>query len=236
MNVPGWHRVHRWLSLGAVGFLILWAGSGVVMLFPPPDASPPSGGATPPVPSYEHLDVSPAEAVSAVDADSRTPPARVSTVRLRVIGGDVVYRVVTADESVHLVDAGTGRLVEVNRSMALELARSAYPGGSVTRVERLDRHELSYPYGPLPAYRIVFDDGDGTWAYVSKTSGRVAWSNHLTRIRAGVASLHDFSVIASLIRGGRYLQVGLMLFGTLATVLVVSTGLYLQFRHWKSAR
>lgn len=234
MKLRTWYDAHRTVALVAAGFLALWIGSGVVLFLPSVDARPAAEGRAASPPAFETLGVSPREAIAAIPGAVDSADG-VRHVGMGTLGARRIYRIVTVDRRVHLVDAATRELLEVDGAFAAELARFAYPGGEVAGVEKLTSNELGYPYGPLPVYRVVFDDSRGTLAYVAERDGRITWSTRLSRLRAGVTSLHDFGLL-TLLPGHRFVRPALMLIGSLAAALVLATGATLQIRRWRRSR
>lgn len=222
-------RLHKWMSVAVGVFVFGWVVTGLVMIIPGPDES---GGPAAPV-DYAALAITPAAAVRTVEASSGVPAGNL---RLGRLGDRIVYVVSPRDRPPQLVDAASGALVSLTPELAGELARHRLPATvRVTSVTRIERHSLSY-HGPLPAYRVDFDDARGTRAYVNAVTGEVQRNGRFNRFKGLFASLHLFQPLDALPGGSRARKAALWL--TSGIVIGISlTGYWLALpRRWRQER
>ena len=228
-------RLHKWIGIGIGLILLMWIGTGVMMVLPqqeplrvPLDQAAWVGAA-----------VTPAAAVEAASPGTR---GRVVAMNLHTIEGQPVYRIYFADGSVRLVDARSGELFALTDSVAKSVARRALdrPDARVRSVERLESHQLRYLSGPLPVFRVVFDDGHNTVIYVNARDGSVQGGGTARRIRVILGGLHTFYPLRVVVRSARA-EVGLLLLACGVAIVGVFTGYWLALpggwrRRWSARR
>lgn len=218
-------KLHKWIGIGIGLFFFMWTVTGVIMIFPG-RRGPASAQSLPP--DWSTAVVSPARAVAAAReaADSLGNPVR--SVALAYEGGRLLYRVQLARGN-RLIDATTGARYEVTREEAIRLARAAFTGtpGSVT-VEPLARHDIRYPAGALPVFRVVLGDAAGTVAYVSPRDASVTLSDGTRRFRSMASRMHDFSLVRNL-TGSSGLHFWLVMLSCIVAVAGVITGYWLAW-------
>jgi hypothetical protein len=220
---PAGRRLHRWLALASSTFLAIWLGSGLVLLAPSPDREI----APPPRPlDLGEIRVAADRAVAAVAADPGRAPA-VRTVTLRRLADLVVYEIVTTAGETRLVDARSGEGLEISAEVAARIARAAAPAGSrVLAVERVARHSVAYPWGPVPVYRVVLDTDAGVRYDVAERDGRVTRATRLGWLRNAIVSLHTFDPV-KLASREPWLRKGLLLLALVLVLAALGTGLRL---------
>jgi hypothetical protein len=143
---------------------------------------------------------------------------------------------------VYLLDAATGEIVEITPEVAEALARErlslAGEGSSppkLMEIERLNSHDLMYPFGNLPVYRVQFEGDGSNLYYVSANAGTVSQSNQLTRIRGAITSLHTFEPVR-LITDSSAVRKGLLILFSSIGVAAALTGYYLALLPYFSRR
>lgn len=183
-------KVHKWIGICLGILLFTWLVSGMAMILPMRLLVPPGFNA---VADIGTVPLAPATAAAMAPGDSAAP----RTVRLVGVGGRPFYQVSVKGQGSALLDATTGALFTVTPQVAESLARLAIGArdARVASVEELREHRLDYSSGPLPAYRIAFDDARGSRAYVSPRDGSVRADSRGWRIRTGLARLHTFEPI-----------------------------------------
>ena len=160
-----WLRVlHKWIGLIIGLQFLLWTLSGAMMALL--NMQEVAGGVRPDPPQP-----------IAVTADGwpivrqklgNTP---VTALTLRPLLNRQLYEVRT-QAGVKLFDAGSGEAVEVDATLAGQVAAAAHPGGSpVKRVESLDKLSLAVREHKLPIWRVDFGDEQRSSYYVSATTG-----------------------------------------------------------------
>ena len=92
--------------------------------------------------------------------------------------------------------------------------------------------ELTYPWGPLPVYRVVVAEDPSTLYYFSVRDGTVSRSDRESRIRNAVASLHTLDPIKLLIEREAFRK-GLLIVASLIGIAAVCTGYALALKRWR---
>lgn len=212
-------RVHKWLAVVASLVLVMWCVSGILIRLPVGIPRQVAQGA----PDWREAEIAPSAAARAGAALLDAPEAVPQAIQLRSLLGSPVYQLFFQDGRTALVDAVSGRAFAVDAELASRIAAQARDV-AVETVSRLDAHEIRYPFGELPVYRIDFVDG-GPQAYVSGSSGGVVVMTLASQIRLGMGGLHDGSLVAAALglRAGIAFVVG---FGAL-TLVAALTGLSL---------
>jgi uncharacterized iron-regulated membrane protein len=220
-----WHFIHKWIAITVGVFILVWTVSGILMILPDrwfglmPLQS--TGGL-----EYSSVTVSPAEAIQNL-SENEGKSLDVTWVTLSGIDGMPVYQILLKDGSSHLINATSGQVIKITSQFAERIIRDQIPTeGKPTKIEYLENHDLLYPYGSLPVYRITVDGYRSSLFYVSPRNGVISQSNELTRIRALISSLHTFEPVRFLsqIDGVRK---GLLLLFSLVGIAAALTGYYL---------
>ena len=211
---------HKWIGIVLGGVLLLWLITGIWIVLPERHQTIPPEVFT----DWSAAPVSPAAAVAVV---SPQDPTRVQALRLWNVAGLLFYHLARADGSGRLVDATTGTEVQVTAELAERVARAQFgvPEAPLASTELLEEHSARYAAGPLPVYRLTFDDADHTVAYIALLAGVVQGGGSNHRVRALVAGLHAFYPLRVLV-GSKGEQGLLVLTGTITIVLVI-TGYWL---------
>ncbi|MFN2399264.1 MAG: PepSY domain-containing protein [Gemmatimonadaceae bacterium] len=187
-------RVHKWITIVIGVFFAMWIATGIVMSFPPSVAGPRGSAATAAL-DYAKATITPAAAVAALKS-SEAPPLKVVGLTLRQIGDATVYRIELSGAPPALIDAGSGRRVPINESLAREIARTGFPpDATIERVELLEQHTLAYRFGPLPVYRVSLGDARRTIASVSAHDGGVQYTDRRSALRRAFTGMHDFTIL-----------------------------------------
>ncbi len=220
------YKIHKWLAICMGVFLLIWTVSGIVMLLPAasPDGLLPSSSEKP---DYRSFHLSPAQAIEALEGET-AHEFEISGVTLLVLRDRLLYRVGTRGDGTHLIDANSGEKIEITAEMARVIASDrVLPSAGEARVERLDEHRITYPWGHLPVYRVEFEKLKGTIAYVRPDSGGVSFTNLTLQIRTAIASLHTFVPLGLVIGGDRAHT--LLLAAAVIALGVILTGYYVAF-------
>jgi hypothetical protein len=229
-------RLHKWIAIAVGVFLLSWTVSGVVLLLPMRLPAP-AGQAAPaaqtaPV-DFREATISPAEAINDLE-QALGKRVQVDRIALGRIQDTTVYRITTSDDGVRLVDAASGELFEMTQSAAERLAREEFPTSAATvHIDWIDQHDVDYPYGSLPAYRIVFADTWGTVSSVSSTEGSVFRSDRWTRLRQRIVEWHSFQPLTAITRRERLTRLAMIGLGSVGTIVVL-TGYYLALPRRRS--
>ena len=164
------HLWHRWLGIGVGLLVLLWFGSGIVMMYVP----------YPALTEQERMawlpPIDPAQVrVSAWDAWQATAqPGMPGAVRLNSVAGRPVYHF-QAERSLHSIWADTGAALRVTDGMAAAAARSVVPGAQVLSVEQLELDQWTFGRVAVhrPLYRGAAGDAAGSVLYVSGRTGEL---------------------------------------------------------------
>ncbi len=185
------YKVHKWIAVSIGVFFLMWLISGIVMILPPLSPGPLREQKLEAL-DFRKITVSPSQAVASIEKVLETS-AEVNRVNLRRVQDAVVYDVILKNGGSHLVDAISNQVFAITPERAERIVRSAFPTQAhVLQIERVSRHSYVYQRGPLPAYRVVFDNDQSTAYYVSTHDGTVRRSDRWSRIRGAIESLHTF--------------------------------------------
>jgi uncharacterized membrane protein YkoI len=162
--------LHKWITLLIGIQVVLWIAGGVVMSFFDIDKVRGSHNVRekePQVINSEANLLSP----SAVLAQNSMTATRMTT---RFMVDRLVYEASIKDGTA-LFDAQSGeKLSPIDEETAISLAKNDFSGGdAIQNVELLEEAGYEYRGGPLPVWRIVFADDEGTRLYISANHGRV---------------------------------------------------------------
>ena len=168
------HLWHRWLGIALGLLVLLWFGSGIVMMYVP----------YPSLTEEERMAwLAPLDAgavhVSAAEAWRETGLAGVpGQVRLNTVGGRPAYHFLAGASGLVSVWADTGKRLEASDALAAASARSASGAaqpGAVTSIERIDIDQWTFGRvsAHRPLYRVALDDEDGSVHYISGRTGEL---------------------------------------------------------------
>jgi len=222
--------VHKWIGVISGCFLLVWLVSGIVMVLPGfvPESS---GQPKERLLLLDGSEISPSEAI-AVLTKSLGRSANVISVALMPIREVVAYRITMRDGNSALVDARAKRLFQVTPDLAESIVRDNFPTRAlVHRTELIQHHDLNYPWGSLPAYRVVFGDNLSTRYHLSIKDGAVQASNWWTRIQTATGRLHTFQPLKLVLEKDELREAFLILFSLLG-IGVAATGYYLAIWGW----
>ena len=222
-----WRKLHKWIFIFMGVFLFAWLISGMVMLLPSGWFGPEvrAGGYTI---DYRAASLSPADAIARIEARSGVP-LEAASVRLQRIRDQLLYAVKIRDGEEQLVDASTGAYFEVTPELAESVARAGFGiEEPVAEIVQLHEHDISYPWGALPVFRVRFVDDPSVAYLVDQRTARVSRSSTATRVRTAVSRLHDFQPI-ELLTGSAPVRKALLLLTCAIGLLGVITGYYLVF-------
>ena len=227
------YKLHKWIAVTAGSFLLLWLISGIVMVVPQNFFHVPfRPQQTAPI-DLQQVTLSPAEALSHLSKTLDDSPG-VRSVRLRKIAHSVVYEINLARGESYLIEARSGQLLTITPASVEQIARYYVPSqASVLEIEPITQHSYSYPWGPVPAFRIMFDNDNSTAYYVSARDGSILRSNRWSRILGAIESLHRFEPL-KLVTRREGIRKGLLILLSLVGVAAAATGYYLALPNRRS--
>ncbi|UCH61455.1 MAG: hypothetical protein JSV61_08210, partial [Anaerolineales bacterium] len=100
MKRKTWHLIHKWISIFVGVFFLIWTVSGVVMMLPGRWFAP-SILEVAQLPDYRSASLSPAEAVTALEA-SLGDSINVSWAGLKQVKETIVYEIYLVGQGVYL--------------------------------------------------------------------------------------------------------------------------------------
>ena len=209
-------------------FMLAWLISGILMLTPGRwfgDLKPRSASH---FVDYSQITLSPADIISRLDADRRTPQD-IRAVTLRRISDRALYEVRFKGGETQLFDAQTGQPFVFTPELAEALARDAYPStAAVHSIEKLEEYDRLYSWGSLPIYRLRFEDHPSAIVTVVQADGRVMRLTSMMGVQRAITGLHEF-IPVKLVTDNDNVRKGLLILtGTLALIGTIA-GIYLIF-------
>lgn len=187
-------KMHRWIFTVMGVFIVMWLISGILMAMPDYWFGP-----TPeymqPVIDYHSATLSPADTVGVLISRG-IPSDDIRRVDLRQVRNDLLYSVQLGTGETLLVDARSGETFEFSEELVVDIIRDTFHVDStVVDVTRLNKHDASYPWGSLPAWKIRFAyDSSHVYLVAEKDLG-VFRSSTATRVRTAITSLHEFTPV-----------------------------------------
>ena len=228
MRSQGMYKIHKWLAVSVSGFFLAWLISGIVMILPRLSAEP-EGSPTSDTIDIKKVLLSAKEVLSNLETVVGDL-SQVKAVTLKRIADSDVYEIVTPGRAPFLIDAESGGPFSVTAQQAEALARRYMASGTrEVKVELLSRHEFTYPWGPLPVYRVAVAGEPSTLYYVSPRDGTVKHSNRESRVRNAIASLHTLDPVKLLIEREPFRK-GMLILAGIVGVAAVCTGLALAVK------
>ncbi len=171
---------HRWLGIGVCLLFVLWFVSGLVMSYVGyPEAQPARRYQALQPLEWSQVGLDPSRLLSYLGLQ-RYP----RELRLEMLLGDPVYRVIDWDGSRTTVSALSGERVEgVDKEQALTIAQAyANAHGHVQATVERDQWTVPERFKTLrPLHRIAIDDAAATEVYVSARNGEVVLSTTRTQ-------------------------------------------------------
>jgi hypothetical protein len=218
-------KLHKWLGL-IIGLQIaFWTIGGLIMSAFPLERV--HGDHTRRIQQPEPLDLETILPVRKVleihDLDA---------VKVTLVGGfdGPQYQVTKPDEEISIINAQTGNIVlPLTMAQAKAIAADQFSGdGRAVHLTRLTDTTTEYR-GPVPAWRVEFDDWESTTLYVNENSGRVMASrNTMWRIFDFVWMLHIMDY-----RDRSDFNHPLLIFAALVAVILTGSGIYMVARSIK---
>lgn len=164
------HLWHRWLGIVIGLAVLLWFGSGIVMMYVPyPELTEEERMAwlAPVDPGQVQIDVGAAWAATAL-------PGMPDAVRLNTVAGRPAWHF-RHELLWHSVWADSATALEVTKQVASSSARSAAPDARALTIDTIDLDQWTFGAVRVhrPLYRIAADDDAGSVLYVSGRTGEL---------------------------------------------------------------
>ena len=231
MRIRTVYKLHKWMGLTIGLFLFVSVVTGFVWISPYPGIMP-SRPVEPKALKWDRDFISPQQAAAVIEC-----PLPVKKITLRNILKDAVYEIETMQGSIFLVNACSGKKFQITEETACQLARNDFnPAVPVKAIAMINQHSLAYDHGPLPAYRIIFDNKAATHSYVDANTGNVVLKNNKHgRIRRFFVLLHDLSII-SVYTGFNLLRQAPLMIMSLIAMAVILSGYYLALARYRNKK
>lgn len=227
-------RIHRWFAV-VIGLAFFgWVGSGLLMVLGPltPDGIALSRAT--PVWDLSCAVISPSEAMNRI-ARALGEDVVSTNIHFGVVGALRVYQITTRSKGVFLVDVDSGHIITITPELARQLAEDwMAPGISPRPVQVVEAYDWRYIRGPLPVYRVRFDNG--TIAHISPTTGRVRFTDFTIQLRGALVGMHDFGLLSTLF--GFAIGEWLLWAASFGSLVVIATGYLMAYpalRFWKKS-
>lgn len=225
MNRRALGKVHRWIFIFTGAFIVVWLVSGILMAMPSYWFGPTNHYENPSF-DFRTALVSPAEAIGRLGLQG-IGAGDIKHVKLRQVRDELLYSVRLANGNTHLVSARSGAPFSFSQELVVDVIRTTFRIDSpVQEITRMMEHDMTYPWGNLPAWRIRFAYNPSHTYLLEEGSLRVFRSSPVTRLRTAITSLHDFTPI-TLVTSDDRVRKGLLigissiaLLGTLIGVLL----------------
>ena len=163
-------RIHKWLALVVGIQIVLWVAGGVVMTVLDIDRVHGDHIVGPPPPVALDVEnfIPVGQAVEAAGLEGE-----LETLQIIPWLGRPVFQIMDREGVSQLVDARTGeKLTPITSEIAIALAEESHLGDMrASSIEYMETQNIEYRGGPVPAWRINFDDEYGASFYVSENSG-----------------------------------------------------------------
>lgn len=205
--------------------MVAWLVSGILLVMPPYWFGPTASYKNPPI-DFSTATLSPAAAIDRLDTPGVTADD-IKRVELRQIRDELLYSIRLADGKTRLINAHNGNPFSFSADLVLDIIRTTFKVDSpVQEITRMMEHDMTYPWGSLPAWRIRFDLNPAHAYLLEESSLRVFRSSNATRMRSAITSLHEFAPIDlitsdSRVRNGLLIVTGsISLIGALLGVLM----------------
>jgi hypothetical protein len=128
----------------------------------------------------------------------------------------------------YCIDARSGQIFTITPERAEQIALNDFGSqAQVRQIERITRHDFVYLWGPLPAYRLAFDDDRATISHVSIRDGTVRRTDRWRRIKMVVGALHTFEPLNLIIEQETIVRRSLLIMLSIVGIMAVGTGYYL---------
>lgn len=208
-------NIHKWLALIVGVQVLFWIASGFFFTLFPIER----------VRSEHRIAEFHAAPLSAVrDVSALLPEAPTRVIYERDAAGDAVAVAEFQERRPILIDLEDWRVASpLSADAAAQIAQAYTTGSPRVRERRLITEETPEYRGPLPAWRIAFDDAEGLAVYVAADTARVtARRSDLWRVYDALWALHIMDW-----RDHENFNTGLMILTSFTALLVALAGFVL---------
>jgi hypothetical protein len=171
------YKIHKWIGIIVGIFMLNWIITGLVFYLPiyhPVEYDEQSMS----VKEVQGIGLNPEIAVSNFKK-SRKNFMEIQSITLKRIGDSLVYDLRAKEEIPYLIDAKTDERFIISKEIAEQIAKEVFPkNANILSTDLINKHDLSYPWGPLPVFRVTLEDNDGKVLYIRKNDGKVQRINN----------------------------------------------------------
>lgn len=209
-------QIHKWLALIVGVQMLFWVASGFFFaIFPIEQVRSEHR-----IAQHEHAPLS----ALVADVSALLPEAPTKVTYERDASGDAVAVAEFAERRPILIDLEDWRVASpLTADAAAQIAQAYTTGSPRVHERRLITEETPEYRGPLPAWRISFDDAEGLAVYVAADTARVtARRSDLWRLYDALWALHIMDW-----RDHENFNTGLLILTSFTALLVVLAGFVL---------
>lgn len=164
------HLWHRWLGIGIGLLVLLWFGSGIVMMYVPyPELTEQERMAW-----LAPLDPALVRTDAGAAWQATTLPGTPDAVRLNTVDGRPAWHF-QQDKRWHAVWADSGAPLVVDERLAASSARAVAPAAQAQAIDVIELDQWSFGAVRVhqPLFRVTLDDAAGSMLYVSGRTGEL---------------------------------------------------------------
>ncbi len=222
------YKIHKWIGIIFGIILFLWILTGMGFLLPRPNIAT-QQIATLSEEELSSVSLTPVEAVQELNKIKKSSPS-VRSIVLKKVDGKLMYKINVKGGKPFLLNADSGKLFTITPEIAERIAKNhLLKKASVSQVILVKRRNASYPFGPLPAYGIVFDDQQNTIVCVSTIDGKVTRiSNDRIKLLSINHDIHNLKIIMTIINS-KFLIKFLVISFSVILIIGTITGYLVSF-------
>lgn len=220
------HKLHKSIFTYIGIFMLIWVLSGIIISIPTGRIN--AAGSQDDKPDiYLDATISPAVAFVKVQADIR-PGEKISALNIKRIQNQLYYVFEFTAGPPRIVAVSNGEYFKVTPRIAESIVRERYNIDSRLLANTiLDKHNMGYPWGPLPVSLLQFDgDHAGADFYVNHQTGDINVGTLLTRAKKAAGAIHGLELM-HLVTDLKLIRPAMLILMGLIMLVGVTAGLYL---------
>ena len=224
--MPTTRKLHEWIGFAIGAIFVIWLISGIVMMFPVGNRAAYEGPYGPV--DFTAAVVTPEDAVRTASGAAESDPLPGALgIHFGRIEDRLVYKVRIEGQPLRMVDARSGEIVTITEGRAERMALAEFAtDANIVDLRFTEDRDPWYRFGPMPVWRIEFDDAKRSVSYVAITDGSIRRSDRITRLKGAIAGTHTFETLGAV--GLLGVQVPLLILASIIGLLSVVTGYYLS--------
>lgn len=220
------HKFHKSIFTYMGIFMFIWVISGIMIAIPTGRISVNISQDTN-IALFRDATISPAAAFAKVQADI-DPGVAINTLNIKKIQNQLYYVFEISTGPPRIIGAGSGDYFMVTPRIAESIVRDRYKiTGQLVSNTTLTKHNVLYPWGPLPTSLLQFDgDNAGTDFYVNHQTGDINVGTLLTRAKKAAGAIHGLELM-HLVTDIKLIRPAILILMGLIMLVGVIAGLYL---------